>query len=50
MKLSNEQLKKIYFGAYEFVETDGYLRAYQFNEKQHEFQISLVVKFTVAIL
>ena len=35
MTLSNEELKKIYFGAYEFEETaDGYLQAFQYNKDQ----------------
>lgn len=35
MKLSNEELKKIYFGAYNFTETeDGYLQAFQYTTEQ----------------
>lgn len=35
MKLSTEQLKKIYYGAYRFSETeDGYLQAFQYTERQ----------------
>lgn len=35
MKLSNEKLKKIYFGAYEFDETeDGWLQAFQYSREQ----------------
>ena len=35
MKLTNEQLKEIYFGAYRFKETeDGYLQAFQHTENQ----------------
>ena len=35
MKLSNEELKKIYFGAYSFKETeDGYLQAFQYTDDQ----------------
>ncbi len=35
MKLSNEQLKSIYFGALEFAETeDGYLQAFQYTQEQ----------------
>ena len=35
MKLSNEQLKAIYYGALEFTETeDGYLRAFQYTQEQ----------------
>ena len=38
MHLNNEQLKEIYFGAYEFEETaDGYLQAFQYNKKQIEY-------------
>ncbi|MCR5501389.1 MAG: SGNH/GDSL hydrolase family protein [Lachnospiraceae bacterium] len=38
MVLTNEELKKIYFGAYEFRETeDGYLKAFQYSEKQMEY-------------
>lgn len=38
MQLNNEQLKEIYFGAYEFEETaDGYLQAFQYNKKQIEY-------------
>ncbi len=43
MKLSNEELKKIYFGALNIEETeDGYLRAYQYMPEQMEyFKIAL---------
>ena len=35
MKLSNNELKKIWFGAYRFDETeDGWLRAFQYTEEQ----------------
>lgn len=34
MKITNEELKKIYFGAYFFKEKDGYLQAYQYSENQ----------------
>ena len=35
MKLTNEQLKTIYFGAYSFAETeDGYLKSFQYNQEQ----------------
>ena len=38
MHLNNEQLKEIYFGAYEFEETaDGYLQAFQYNKDQIEY-------------
>ncbi len=38
MKLSNEQLKSIYFGALRFEETkDGYLQAFQYTEAQMEY-------------
>lgn len=38
MLLSNEELKKIYFGAYEFEETEeGYLQAFQYSKKQVEY-------------
>jgi len=38
MKLSNEELKNIYFGAYEFEETeDGYLAAFQYTKEQVEY-------------
>ncbi len=38
MHLNNEQLKEIYFGAYEFDETaDGYLQAFQYTGKQIEY-------------
>ncbi len=38
MVLSNEELKKIYFGAYEFEETeDGYLQAFQYTKEQVEY-------------
>ncbi len=38
MILSNEELKKVYFGAYCFEETeDGYLQAFQFNHEQMEY-------------
>ncbi len=36
--MTNEELKKIYFGAYSFKETeDGYLQAFQHTEKQMEY-------------
>lgn len=35
VKLSNEELKQYYFGAYEFEETkDGYLQAFQYSKEQ----------------
>lgn len=38
MKLSNEQLKAIYFGALEFSETeDGYLQAFQYTKPQMQY-------------
>ena len=38
MILTNEELKEIYFGAYEFEETkDGYLQAFQYSKKQMEY-------------
>lgn len=38
MKLTNEQLKKFYFGAYYFDETaDGYLQAYQYTKAQQDY-------------
>lgn len=38
MHLNNEQLKEIYFGAYEFEETaDGYLQAFQYTKDQIEY-------------
>ena len=38
MKLSNEELKKIYFGAYEFEETkEGYLKANQYTKDQMKY-------------
>ena len=38
MFLTNEELKKIYFGAYEFEETDdGYLKANQYSKAQMEY-------------
>ena len=38
MVLTNEELKKIYFGAYEFEETEGgYLQAFQYTKKQIEY-------------
>lgn len=38
MILSNEELKNIYFGAYEFEETgDGYLQAFQYSKEQVEY-------------
>lgn len=38
MTLSNEELKKIYHGAYRFEETkDGFLQAFQFNKEQTEY-------------
>ena len=38
MVLTNDELKKIYFGAYEFGETkDGYLQAFQYSKKQIEY-------------
>lgn len=38
MKLTNEELKKIYFGAYNFTETaDGYLMAHQYTKEQENY-------------
>ena len=38
MKLSNEELKSIYFGAYNFTETeDGYLMAHQYTKEQEDY-------------
>lgn len=38
MKISNEELKKIYFGAYFFEETqDGFLQAFQYSKAQMEY-------------
>ena len=37
MILSNEELKKIYFGAYEFEEKDGYLKANQYSKPQMDY-------------
>ncbi len=38
MILTNEELKNIYFGAYEFEETeDGYLQSFQYSKKQIEY-------------
>lgn len=38
MKLSNEQLKTIYYGALEFGETeDGYLQAFQYTKQQMKY-------------
>jgi len=38
MKLTNEEVKKYYLGAYRFEETaDGYLRAYQYSKEQKEY-------------
>ena len=38
MKLDNEALKSIYFGAYSFKDTeDGYLQAFQYSDAQIEY-------------
>ncbi len=38
MVLTNEELKELYFGAYEFEETkDGYLQAFQYSKRQMEY-------------
>lgn len=37
MILTNEELKKIYFGAYEFEEKDGYLKANQYSKPQMDY-------------
>ena len=38
MKLTNEELKKIYFGAYRFEETkDGFPQAFQYNKEQEDY-------------
>lgn len=38
MLLTNQELQRIYFGAYRFTETeDGYLMAHQYTEKQEEY-------------
>lgn len=35
MVITNEELKEIYFGAYEFGDTeDGYLQAFQYSKEQ----------------
>ena len=37
-ELSNEELKKYYFGAYSFEETDdGYLQAFQYSSAQMDY-------------
>ena len=38
MKLTNEQLKTIYYGVLEFEETkDGYLQAFQYTKEQMNY-------------
>ena len=38
MKLSNEQLKEIYYGAFSFCETeDGYLQSFQYTQQQMQY-------------
>lgn len=38
MKLTNQELQSIYFGAYDFTETsDGYLMAHQYTREQEEY-------------
>ena len=38
MTLTNEELKKIYYGAYNFTETeDGYLMAHQYTKEQEDY-------------
>lgn len=38
MKLTNDELKKIFYGAYNFTETaDGYLMAHQYTEAQEKY-------------
>lgn len=38
MRLTNEELKRIYFGAYRFSETDdGYLMAHQYTQAQEDY-------------
>jgi len=38
MKLSNEQLKKIYYGAFSICETeDGYLQSFQYTQQQMQY-------------
>ena len=38
MRLSNEQLMKIYYGAYSFSETeDGYIQAFQYTQQQMQY-------------
>ena len=38
MVLTNEELKDIYFGAYEFKETEeGYIQAFQYTRKQIDY-------------
>ena len=37
MILTNEELKKIWFVAYEFEEKDGYLKANQYSKPQMEY-------------
>ena len=41
MYITNEDLKKIYFGAYRFEENDDYLEGYHFSEEQIEYLSSL---------
>ena len=46
MRLSNEQLKSIYFGAYRFDQTqDGYLQAFQYSKSQTEYFANSPVTF-----
>ena len=37
MLLTNDKIQQIYFGAYSFEETDGYLRAYQYTKAQMDY-------------
>ena len=38
MIMTNEELKKYYFGAYNFEETeDGYLQAFQYTKAQRDY-------------
>ena len=38
MRLTNEELKNIYFGAYSYEDTkDGYLQAFQYTKAQMDY-------------
>ena len=46
MRLTNEQLKSIYFGALRFEQTqDGYLQAFQYSESQTEYFANSPITF-----